>query len=113
MFLEGEDPQEFWDEVDLWCRQRGARTADERTAIANAVYSVWVKTRVINAQAHAYNDAVDTINHSFAGQKDGRWSATCSPDLKEKPEVTISAVMNTSYGCGTIDRRVHRAPASG
>ena len=101
MFLEGEDPQQFWQEVDLWCQQRGARTADERTAIANAVYSVWVKARVINAQAHAYNDAVDSINHSFAGQKMADVRDLLA-NLTEKPEVTIAAVMNTSYGCSLL-----------
>ena len=101
MFLEGEDPQQFWQEVDLWCTQRGARTADERTAIANAVYSVWVKARVINAQAHAYNDAVDTINHSFAGQKMAEVRDLLA-GLNEKPEVTIADVMNTSYGCSLL-----------
>jgi hypothetical protein len=101
MFLEGEDPQEFWDEVDLWCRQRGIRTADERTAIANAVYSSWVKARVINAQAHAYNDAVDTINHSFAGQKMAE-ARDLFAGLTEKPEITVYACMNNSYGCSLL-----------
>jgi hypothetical protein len=101
MFLDGEDPQAFWDEVDLWCRQRGARTADERTAIAHGVYSVWVKTRVINAQVHAFNDAVDTINHSFDGQQVALVRDLLA-NLKEKPEITISAVMNTAYGCGLL-----------
>ena len=55
MFIEGEDPGAFWEEVNLWCKERGARTEDERTCIATAVYSVWVKTRVINAQVHAVN----------------------------------------------------------
>jgi hypothetical protein len=98
MFIEGEDPREFWKEVDLWCRQRGATTADERTAIANAVYSVWVKARVINAQAHAYNDAVDTINHSFGIQKMAEIRDQLA-GLAEKPEVTIATAMNSSYGC--------------
>ena len=101
MFIDGEDPRVFWEEVALWCRQRGARTADERTAIANAVYSVWVKARVINAQGHAYNDAIDTINHSFDGQKIALVRDLLA-DLKERPEVTIAAMMNTSYGCSLL-----------
>jgi hypothetical protein len=101
MFLEGEDPQEFWDEVDLWCRQRGIRTADERTAIANGVYSVWVKARVISAQAHAYSDAVDSINHSFAGQKMVEVRELFE-GLNKSPEVTIAAVMNSAYGCSLL-----------
>src|SRR5579871_4307043 len=98
MFLDGEDPQEFWREVDLWCKERGVRTADERAAVANAVYSVWVKARVINAQAHAYNEAVDSINHSFAGQKMAE-ARDLLAGLNERPEVTITAVMNNTYGC--------------
>jgi hypothetical protein len=101
MFMDGEDPQAFWAEVDLWCRQRGAETADERTAIANAVYSAWVKARVINAQVHAANDAIDTINHTFADQKVALVRDLLA-DLKAKPEVIIAAVMNTSYGCALL-----------
>jgi hypothetical protein len=101
MFMQGEDPQEFWAEVDRWCRERGIQTTDERTAVASAVYSVWVKARIINAQAHNANDAIDTINHTFADQKVAQVRDLLD-DLKAKPEVTIAAVMNTSYGCSLL-----------
>src|SRR5271155_3916919 len=33
MFMPGEDPQEFWDELDIWIRQRDAKTAEEKACL--------------------------------------------------------------------------------
>jgi hypothetical protein len=98
LFLEGEDPQEFWTEVDQWCQESDARTGYERACIADAVYSRWVKRRVINSQVHAVNDAVDKINYHFLEKKEAEVQELI-PQLKEKPALTVTALMNSTAGC--------------
>ena len=98
MFMDGENPEDFWSTVDLWCTQRGAQTEDERTCIADAVYSRWVKARVINAQVHAANEAVEDIEDHFEERKAAEVQDLI-PNLKEKPGLTVTALMNSTFGC--------------
>ena len=101
MFIDGENPDEFWAEVNLWCKERGARTADERNSIVTAVYSVWVKARAINSQVHAVNQAIANINDHFFEQTEAEVRELFD-DLKAKPEVVVTALMNSSSGCAFL-----------
>ena len=98
MFIDGEEPAEFFSQVDLWCRQRGAQTEDERACIADAVYSRWVKRRVINAQVHAANEAIHDIKDHFEERKAAE-VRDLIPNLKEKPDLTVTQLMNSTCGC--------------
>jgi hypothetical protein len=98
MFLKNENPGHFWSEVDLWCTQRGAVTEDERSCIADAVYSRWVKRRVINAQVHAANEAIEDIEDHFEERKAAEVQDLI-PNLKAKPGLTVTELMNSTCGC--------------
>ena len=97
-FLPGENSGIFWQTVDRWCRQRGAKTEDERACIIQAVYSLWIQARAINAQAGAVAEAINKINDSFTDQRAAEALAV-SENLTSKPEETVCALVNSVYGC--------------
>jgi hypothetical protein len=101
MFMDGENPADFWAEVDIWCQQRGVKTEDERACVASAVYSRWVKRRVINAQVHAADEAIDDINDHFEERKAAEVRALTA-NLKEEPDLTVTQLMNSSCGCNFL-----------
>ena len=79
-------------------RAAQAETEDERACIADAVYSRWVKRRVINAQVHAVTEAVDHIKNHFEEEKAAE-VRELTPNLKEKPDLTVTQLMNSTAGC--------------
>ena len=69
-----------------------ARGGDRRRTCVrrDAVYSRWVKWRVINAQVHAVNETIDDIEDHFEERKAAEVRDLIQ-NLKAKPDLTVTS----------------------
>ena len=101
MFLPGENEQDFWDELDLWIRQRDAKTAEEKACVQSAVYSRWTWCRAINSQAHAVTAAITRIENHFDEAKAGE-VRELRKELVSNPDIIVTQLMNSTCGCAFL-----------
>ena len=101
MFLPGENEQDFWDELDLWIRQRDAKTAEEKACVQSAVYSRWTWRRAINSQAHAVTAAITRIENHFDEAKAAE-VRELRKELVSNPDIIVTQLMNSTCGCAFL-----------
>jgi hypothetical protein len=101
MFLEDEDPAQFWDEVDRWVRERGAKTSDEIALVETAVYSRWTRRRAQNAQVWATKEAVDGAKNGYDDRKTEEVTQLIT-ELASEPRLTVCKLMNSTQGCAFL-----------
>jgi hypothetical protein len=98
IFLDDEDPAEFWADVERRVKQRGVTTDEERDLIVTIVYSRWTKRRAINAQATAINEARAQIRDRFA-DRSVKETRELIPKLATEPAVAVEELSNSTRGC--------------
>ncbi len=98
IFLDDEDPAEFWADVDRRVKERGATSIEEKDLIVTAAYSRWVNRRVINATAAAINEERANIRDQFA---DGNVKQTRAliDRIATEPDVAVDELAKSTCGC--------------
>jgi hypothetical protein len=103
VFLDADEESAFWVKVDRIVEEEGAVGELELDAIKTAVYSRVTKNRAINAQAIAVNEKRAQIQDHFGAQKQAEMRDLI-PNLVKAPDVTVTKLMNSTYGCTFLIR---------
>ncbi len=101
IFLEGESPESFRQDVDRLARQLGAVGDAEYAQVETVVYSRLRMLRAENADATAVNAVTDKIKDDFEDQSCATVRALI-PLLPEAPDTTVEQLKNSSKGCAYL-----------
>jgi hypothetical protein len=97
MFLPGEDPEEFYQQVDRWAKQLGAFSEPEYAQVERAVYQLWKARRAGNANVAAMTRVIENIAAAFAKRQYEKLLALLE-QLPIDPRAIINQLMVMSVG---------------
>jgi hypothetical protein len=101
LFLDDEDPAQFWEEVDRWVRERGAKTSDEIALVETAVYSRWTRRRAQNAPVWATKQVIDDFSNDYNDRKIKEVTQSIK-ELATEPVISVSKLLNSTQGCAFL-----------